>query len=84
MNVAPAGERVRITVTDRGPGLSEDELARIGDRFWRSGHHQNVSGSGLGLSITRALLAAGGAAIAYAPHRPHGLRVTVTVPRSAP
>ncbi|MFE7609284.1 sensor histidine kinase [Streptomyces celluloflavus] len=84
VNVAPAGERVRITVTDRGPGLSEDELARIGDRFWRSGHHQNVSGSGLGLSITRALLAAGGAAIAYAPHRPHGLRVTVTVPRSAP
>ncbi|MEU9116972.1 HAMP domain-containing sensor histidine kinase [Streptomyces sp. NPDC048483] len=82
--VAADGERVTITVTDRGPGLTDDELARIGDRFWRSGRHQNVSGSGLGLSITRALLAAGGADIAFAPHPPHGLKVTVTVPRTAP
>lgn len=81
---APDGAQVRVTVADRGPGLTDDELARIGDRFWRSSRHQNVSGSGLGLSITRALLAAGGATIAYAPHRPHGLKVTVTVPRNAP
>lgn len=84
VRVAPDGAQVRITVADRGPGLTEDELARIGDRFWRSSRHQNVSGSGLGLSITRALLAAGGATIAYAPHPPHGLEVTVTLPRSAP
>ncbi|MFI9052297.1 ATP-binding protein [Streptomyces sp. NPDC053427] len=82
--VAADGACVTITVADRGPGLTDDELARIGDRFWRSGRHQNVSGSGLGLSISRALLAAGGAAIAYAPHPPHGLTVTVTVPRTAP
>ncbi|MFF4607448.1 ATP-binding protein [Streptomyces sp. NPDC001339] len=82
VGTAPDGERVHITVADRGPGLSDDELARIGDRFWRSSRHQNVSGSGLGLSITRALLAAGGATIAYAPHPPHGLKVTVTVPRT--
>ncbi|WP_030416924.1 sensor histidine kinase [Streptomyces sp. NRRL S-1448] len=84
VRVVPDGAQVRITVADRGPGLTEDELARIGDRFWRSSRHQNVSGSGLGLSITRALLAAGGATIAYAPHPPHGLEVTVTLPRSAP
>lgn len=82
--VTPEGERVHVTVADRGPGLAEDELARVGDRFWRSGRHQNVSGSGLGLSITRALLAAGGATIDYAPHPPHGLKVTVTVPRTGP
>ncbi|MEV5597893.1 HAMP domain-containing sensor histidine kinase [Streptomyces sp. NPDC052496] len=84
VGVAPAGEHVRITVRDHGPGLTEDELARIGDRFWRSSRHQNVSGSGLGLSITRALLAAGGATLSFGPHRPHGLRVTVEVPRTAP
>ncbi len=67
-----------------GPGLTEDELARVGDRFWRSGRHQNVKGSGLGLSISRALLAAGGGSIAYGHHEPHGLRVTVTVPAAAP
>ncbi|WP_206507266.1 sensor histidine kinase [Streptomyces chrestomyceticus] len=84
VGVVPDGETVRITVCDHGPGLTEDELARIGDRFWRSGRHQNVSGSGLGLSITRALLAGGGATLSFAPHRPHGLRVTVVVPRNPP
>ncbi|GAB1338220.1 HAMP domain-containing sensor histidine kinase [Streptomyces sp. E-15] len=79
--VATDGDTTRIVVTDTGPGLTDEELARVGDRFWRSGRHQNVRGSGLGLSITRALLTAGGGAIDYAHHEPRGLRVTVRVPR---
>ncbi|WP_069169117.1 sensor histidine kinase [Streptomyces griseus] len=78
------GSGATIVVTDRGPGLTEQELERIGDRFWRSNRHQNIKGSGLGLSISRALLAAGGGSIGYARHEPHGLRVTLTVPRDAP
>ncbi|MFJ6648872.1 sensor histidine kinase [Streptomyces sp. NPDC091290] len=84
VTVASDGDAATIEVADRGPGLSDEELARIGDRFWRSGRHQNVKGSGLGLSISRALLAAGGGTIAYAHHEPHGLRVTVTLPRNGP
>ncbi|MGW1871150.1 ATP-binding protein [Streptomyces mauvecolor] len=84
VTVAVDGPRATVTVTDRGPGLTDEELNRIGDRFWRAGRHQNVKGSGLGLSISRALLAAGGGTIAYAHHTPHGLRVTVTVPRTQP
>ena len=34
--------------------------------------------------MLRALLAAGGGSIAYDRHEPHGLKVTVAVPRSAP
>ncbi|GAA0562734.1 MULTISPECIES: HAMP domain-containing sensor histidine kinase [Streptomyces] len=78
------GDTVAIVVADGGPGLTEDELARVGDRFWRSSRHQNISGSGLGLSITRALLAAGGGTIHYAPNEPRGLRVTISVPRTGP
>lgn len=81
--VEAAADRVTVTVADEGPGLTDDELARIGDRFWRSSRHQNVSGSGLGLSISRALLAAGGATLAYARNDPRGLRATITVPRTA-
>ncbi|MEE1751684.1 sensor histidine kinase [Streptomyces sp. SP18CS02] len=95
LKFTPAGEEVTVTVasrsdtstivvTDGGPGLTDDELARVGDRFWRSGRHQNVKGSGLGLSISRALLSAGGGSIAYAHREPHGLRVTVTLPRTEP
>ncbi|MEU0967201.1 HAMP domain-containing sensor histidine kinase [Streptomyces sp. NPDC005917] len=82
VGVAAAGDVSTVVVTDTGPGLTDEELARVGDRFWRSGRHQNVKGSGLGLSITRALLAAGGGAIAFEHHEPRGLRVAVSVPRS--
>ncbi|MCX4904947.1 HAMP domain-containing sensor histidine kinase [Streptomyces sp. NBC_00878] len=84
VEVASNGEVSTIVVTDLGPGLSDEELTRVGDRFWRSPGHQNVKGSGLGLSISRALLAAGGGSIAYAHHEPHGLKVTVSVPRAVP
>ncbi|HEY5833912.1 sensor histidine kinase [Streptomyces sp.] len=84
VRVAAHGDEVAITVADSGPGLAEDELARIGDRFWRSNRHQNVQGSGLGLSIAHALLSQGGGAIGYARREPHGLEVTLTVPRTAP
>lgn len=78
------GERVAVTVADRGPGLNPEELDRIGNRFWRSPRHQNIDGSGLGLSIAHALLTGGGGSIAYTPNQPHGLCVTLTVPRTGP
>lgn len=95
LKFTPAGEEVRVTVVsagdwvtvqvaDHGPGLTPQEVERIGDRFWRSAQHQNIKGSGLGLSISRTLLAAGGGTIAYAPNEPHGLRVTLSVPRDDP
>jgi signal transduction histidine kinase len=84
VTVSSTGDAATVVVTDNGPGLTDEELARVGDRFWRSGRHQNIKGSGLGLSICRALLAAGDGSIAFGHHEPHGLEVTVTVPRSGP
>jgi signal transduction histidine kinase len=82
--VAADGDNATVVVADSGPGLADEELARIGDRFWRSARHQNVQGSGLGLSIAKALLSQGGGAIAYGHHDPSGLEVTLRVPRTAP
>lgn len=84
VTVASGRDDVTVVVADRGPGLTEEEMERVGDRFWRSAQHQNVQGSGLGLSISQALLAAGGGSLSYAAHEPHGLRVTVSVPRQSP
>ncbi|MEV7188355.1 HAMP domain-containing sensor histidine kinase [Kitasatospora sp. NPDC093102] len=81
VRVAVRRDEVAVTVTDAGPGLTEDELSRAGDRFWRSPRHQNVDGSGLGLSIARTLLAAGGGSLGFAPVEPTGLAVTLAVPR---
>ncbi|MBD0418586.1 HAMP domain-containing histidine kinase [Streptomyces sp. TRM S81-3] len=82
VTVASTGDTATVVVSDHGPGLTDEELGRVGDRFWRSGRHQNVKGSGLGLSICRALLAAGDGSISFGHHEPHGLTVTVTVPRT--
>ncbi|MFE4332307.1 sensor histidine kinase [Streptomyces sp. NPDC056831] len=84
VTVASGRDDVTVVVADRGPGLTAQEMERVGDRFWRSAQHQNVKGSGLGLSIAQALLVAGGGSIGYAAHEPHGLRVTVSVPRQGP
>nr|WP_202514771.1 MULTISPECIES: HAMP domain-containing sensor histidine kinase [unclassified Streptomyces] len=84
VTVASGSQDVTVVVADGGPGLTEQELERVGDRFWRSSQHQNIHGSGLGLSISRALLAAGGGSLSYARKEPYGLSVTVAVPRHDP
>ncbi|MFF2009886.1 ATP-binding protein [Streptomyces sp. NPDC058195] len=84
VTVSSSPDDVMVVVADRGPGLTAQEMERIGDRFWRSARHQNIQGSGLGLSIAQALLTAGGGSVGYEAHEPHGLRVTVTAPRNGP
>jgi signal transduction histidine kinase len=83
VDLAGEAATVRIDVVDAGPGLSEDDLAHIGDRFWRSTAHQNVPGCGLGLSIARALLDATGGSLSFARVTPHGLHVTLRLPRAS-
>ncbi|MGW6913582.1 sensor histidine kinase [Kitasatospora sp. NPDC054939] len=92
LKFGPEGSRVRllvavhrkevvVVVSDTGPGLTGEELARAGDRFWRSPRHQNVDGSGLGLSIARTLVQASGGSLTFAAVSPTGLAVTLAVPR---
>ncbi len=49
---------VRISITDYGIGIKEEDLAYIWDRYYRTdkGHKRSVQGSGLGLSIVKGIL----------------------------
>jgi signal transduction histidine kinase len=60
-----AGEEVEFAVSDDGPGLGEEELEHVFDRFWRaeSGETQSVGGTGLGLAIAKSLVELHGGAI---------------------
>lgn len=77
VTVAVDGSAV-LRVTDRGPGLSDEDLDRVGERFFRSRTHQNVPGTGLGLAIARELAARAGGALTVTRAPGTGLTVSVT------
>lgn len=80
IGVAPHPRHGRLTVEDSGPGLTDEQQARLGERFYRVlGTGQ--SGSGLGWSIVRRIASAHGAAVEIARSaRLGGLSVTVIWP----
>lgn len=60
LRAEPAGDRVRISVSDSGSGIPAEHLPRIFDRFYKADAARAgtriPSGSGLGLSIVRAIV----------------------------
>ncbi len=70
-----------VAVEDRGPGVAEEELARIFDEFYRidSARTREAGGYGLGLTIARRAIAQHGGQL-RAENTGHGLRLVVTLP----
>lgn len=66
-----AETRLQISVADYGPGLPPQDLAKVFDKFYRAQRPDNVSGSGLGLSICKGIVEAHGGTI-RAENRPGG------------
>lgn len=75
LRAEPADGRVRISVTDTGPGIPPEHLPHIFDRFYKADAARAgtavASGSGLGLSIVRAIVARHGGEI-HASNAPGG------------
>src|SRR5206468_3752509 len=46
-----------LSVADEGPGISEDDLPHVFDRFYRSTQARSTPGSGLGLAIVEQVAA---------------------------
>ncbi|MEU1159490.1 HAMP domain-containing sensor histidine kinase [Streptomyces sp. NPDC090075] len=67
---------VRVCVADEGPGLAEEDAARIFDRFFRVG---SAEGSGLGMAIVQGVVEAHGGEVGVRTAPGEGLAVTVTL-----
>jgi two-component system sensor histidine kinase BaeS len=77
--------QVQVSVADTGEGIPPELLQRIFERFYRVDrartHTPDTGGSGIGLTITRAIVYAHGGQIrAHSQGPGHGTRFTITLP----
>ena len=81
ITAAVAAGDLLLHVRDRGPGISTADMPQLFHRFYRGGQSaQHASGTGMGLSIARGLLAAEGGRV-WAENAPDGGAIfTIAVP----
>ena len=89
------GRAIVVRVTDSGPGIDASDLPHVFERFYRADRARSTvagpvdasdgrSGHGLGLTIARELLAAGGGQIEVEATGPGGTTVRIELPAAGP
>ncbi len=73
-----------VTVRDHGPGIAEEDVPHIFDRFYRSAQARAMPGSGLGLAIVNRVVDEHGGTAAVAPADGGGTIVRLAFPEIAP
>jgi signal transduction histidine kinase len=88
LGASRVGDEIEFAVADNGPGMDEEELDHVFDRFWRaqSGETQAVGGTGLGLAIAKSLVELHGGAISAnsAPDKGATFRFVLPVANERP
>jgi signal transduction histidine kinase len=84
VTAAGSGGSLTVEVSDDGPGVPDDQLPHIFERFYRGRAPSARPGSGLGLAIVAAATAAHYGTAEATANDPHGLRVTLTLPAAEP
>ena len=69
-----------VTVRDHGPGIAQEHLPHVFDRFYRAPDARSAPGSGLGLSIVRQVADAHGGAVTAENAEGGGMRFTLRLP----
>lgn len=76
------GHFVEISVADHGPGIAEEDRARVQDRFIRLENSRSRPGSGLGLALVAAVARLHNGKLLIEDNKP-GLRATLVLPAAA-
>ena len=82
--VAQRDDAARIEVADSGPGIPDDELPRVFERFWRGRAGDAVGGRGVGLAVVDDIVRAHGGNVHVTNDPAGGARFVVSLPQSAP
>jgi two-component system sensor histidine kinase MprB len=70
----------RLQVRDHGPGIADEDLPRVFDRFYRAPGARGMPGSGLGLAIVRHFAETHGGSVHAASDPAGGARLTLELP----
>ncbi|MGD1075806.1 MAG: ATP-binding protein [Thermodesulfovibrionales bacterium] len=73
-----------VSVQDTGVGISEADLPRIFQRFYRCDQSRSEAGTGLGLSLARAIARAHGGDITVVSRQNQGSTFTIILPKALP
>lgn len=82
ISVRRAGEFCEAVIADTGPGIPEADRERVQDRFVRLEASRHQPGSGLGLSLVRAVVRVHGGELRLEDNAP-GLRIVIALPAVA-
>jgi len=84
VRLARDGEAIRLSVDDNGPGIPDEaDRQRATERFVRLEQSRSQPGSGLGLSLAKAIMKFHGGSLELAPRSP-GLSVVMVFPAEKP
>jgi signal transduction histidine kinase len=83
VTVTTAGASILVRVRDGGPGIGDDDRARIFERFYRGAGRGEIAGSGLGLAIAAKAATRLGGTIILEDGRPGMTTFALTVPALA-
>lgn len=82
VEVADEGELAALSVEDQGPGIPEQDISRVFERFYKGDPSRANPGVGLGLAIVKHLVRAHGGAVSVATPPGRGARFTVRLPKT--
>ncbi len=83
VRVRPGEREVTLDVLDDGPGIREEDLDKVFERFWRA-DDAPAGGTGLGLSIARWIVEHHGGSISAGNRPEGGARFEARLPVPAP
>jgi signal transduction histidine kinase len=83
VSIGANDNEIEIVITDKGPGIPEDQLEKVLQPFYRceASRNRNTGGVGLGLSIAQSIIEAHGGELILSNRTEGGLEAKVLLPR---